>query len=816
MRIASYTTVALGMVAKADQMTDPHLDSNRGIPKITYLSDPTPSDRLCVLVGDGWDPTAPQLQLSLLADGEPGLPGAKLEAKALKWSAARIVSSVEPQCLTFLLPPGRNGMWVVRAMNGDRAGEPMLMNGACPEWLSTERAHPGSTVRAIGRGLASLDLYPEGSPDAPRSYGGYVDRHRVQVALCSRGRKFVMAEVVKASSYDVHFRLPDDLPLGDYQVFLHNGHGGTLGWSVPLSLTVDAAAPWPTTVFNAKDYGAKGDDTTDETAALQSALDAAEANGGGVVLLPPGKYRFLGSLKMPRRTVLRGADRARVWLYLPQGTNSHDSAGGTAEQGMAIPAFIHGEGDFGVENLNILAVYSPLIIAAPYSPKPSTQAGWDTALATDHYAENVFVRNCRLVHEPTYDYHTRRPDDPLLAGERLLKESRFWHFAAVALRGDHMEVTDCDIKGAGMAVAFVGTRHGLIARNTLRVGSSANCYSLQPTERPWEKIIIEDNTFTIASNLNHSGAWMHRMGRHTYIARNHMHPLFWVCDCESLLFHLQGDKLTCEVAGAGETSIAFDKARIAALRGRTKQAQQYIDESGALKPGVLNGFTAIIVHGPGLGQLRRITDNTTDTIAVDRPWTVQPRAGCTVALCQLSPFIGIRLIDNIVEDGGTGIHFWGCAFESIMDGNRIYRNGINIEDLSSLYRPGGGDFWEFAGCYANQMLHNVVASEGIRAGVAGLYFGARYPDLPAVTGAVGFVARGNVVEKETKLIAEPAKSMPGAFNYLGVVLERNVCRDSAVGIQLGDGVEAVLRGNSFSNVDRPVREAGGHVTHVDD
>ena len=515
-----------------------------------------------MLVGDGWNPAAPKLQLSLLPDGESGLPGAKLEAKALEWSAARVVSSAEAQCLTFLLPPGRNGMWAVRAINGDRVGEPTLMNGACPEWLSADGACPGSTVRVIGRGLVSLDLYPEGPPDAPTSYGGYIEGHRAKVALRSEAGKIVMAKVIKASSYDLHFRVPDALPLGDYQLFLHNGHGGPLGWSAPLALQVEAAAPWPATVFNAKDYGAKGNDSSDETAAVQAALDAAEANGGGVVLLPPGKYRFLGLLKTPRRTVLRGADRARVWLYLPQGTQSDDPAGGTPEQGMAIPAFIHGDNDFGVENLNILAVYSPLVIAAPFRELPAAKAGWDTALATDRYAENVFVRNCRIVHEPTYDYHSRRADDPLLAPERLVKESRFWHFAAVALRGDHMEVTDCDIKGAGMGVVFLGTRHGLIARNTLRVGSSANCYSLQPTDRPWEKIIVEDNSFTIASNINHSGAWMHRMGSHTYIARNHMHPIFWVCDCESLLFHLQGDKLTCEVARAKATSITFDRAAL--------------------------------------------------------------------------------------------------------------------------------------------------------------------------------------------------------------------------------------------------------------
>ena len=141
-------------------------------------------------------------------------------------SPARIVSFAEPQVLTFLLPPGRNGIWAARAINGDSASGPTLINRACPEWLSTDRAHAGSVVRAMGRGMVSLDLYPEGPPDAPTSYGGHVDRHHVQVALARRGSNFVKAEVVKASSYDVHFRLPARLPVGDYDVYLHNVMAG--------------------------------------------------------------------------------------------------------------------------------------------------------------------------------------------------------------------------------------------------------------------------------------------------------------------------------------------------------------------------------------------------------------------------------------------------------------------------------------------------------------------------------------------------------------------------------------------------------------
>jgi polygalacturonase len=44
------------------------------------------------------------------------------------------------------------------------------------------------------------------------------------------------------------------------------------------------------TYFDVRTYGAKGDGAVKDTAAVQAAMDAAAKQGGGTVLLPPGKY----------------------------------------------------------------------------------------------------------------------------------------------------------------------------------------------------------------------------------------------------------------------------------------------------------------------------------------------------------------------------------------------------------------------------------------------------------------------------------------------------------------------------------------------
>ncbi|MFC5530691.1 glycosyl hydrolase family 28-related protein [Cohnella yongneupensis] len=54
-------------------------------------------------------------------------------------------------------------------------------------------------------------------------------------------------------------------------------------------------------------FNAKNDGNSDNTAAIQSALDKAEADGGGVVFLPPGKYKVLGHLTVPTGVELKGS-----------------------------------------------------------------------------------------------------------------------------------------------------------------------------------------------------------------------------------------------------------------------------------------------------------------------------------------------------------------------------------------------------------------------------------------------------------------------------------------------------------------------------
>ena len=58
------------------------------------------------------------------------------------------------------------------------------------------------------------------------------------------------------------------------------------------------------TVYNVRHFGAAGDGTTDDTTAIQAALDASYAAGRGLVVIPPGSYRLTTYLTVRSYTTI--------------------------------------------------------------------------------------------------------------------------------------------------------------------------------------------------------------------------------------------------------------------------------------------------------------------------------------------------------------------------------------------------------------------------------------------------------------------------------------------------------------------------------
>jgi polygalacturonase len=75
--------------------------------------------------------------------------------------------------------------------------------------------------------------------------------------------------------------------------------------------------------FNVRDYGATGNGSTNDTAAINSAINDANSKGGGVVEFPAGNYKSASSIHL----------KSNVTLQLDAGSTIMGASGATTTTG---------------------------------------------------------------------------------------------------------------------------------------------------------------------------------------------------------------------------------------------------------------------------------------------------------------------------------------------------------------------------------------------------------------------------------------------------------------------------------------------------
>jgi hypothetical protein len=132
-------------------------------------------------------------------------------------------------------------------------------------------------------------------------------------------------------------------------------------------------------------YGATGKGTVDDTAAIQAALNAAGANGGGVVLLPRGNYLISSHLVVPAQTSLVGVWRAVTAFSQNLGTTLLAVEGAGATSGVPFIT-LHGDNST-LEGVTIF--YPKQVTNNPPTPYPWTIGGGG--------GNNITIQNVLMV-----------------------------------------------------------------------------------------------------------------------------------------------------------------------------------------------------------------------------------------------------------------------------------------------------------------------------------------------------------------------------------------------------------------------------------
>jgi hypothetical protein len=261
-------------------------------------------------------------------------------------------------------------------------------------------------------------------------------------------------------------------------------------------------------VFNVMDYGAKGENVTDDTAGWQAALNAAGAAGGpvgnnvgAIVFGPKGRYRITGTLTVPQNVTVMGAGHGADLSYNPP---TILDAGG-----LAAPIFTGSASGLTIQDL---ALYGRNASGAK-GIYGTGGAGWlirdvvfngfgDQALhmtaGVSHRIENCSAQNCLLVRTGRASYvgvFDIASTDTYIHGCEITassigNESGNGYICALAIRGDNSFIgpgMQCEISETGVYVdpgissgagcTFIGVRSDLNYCHGYLVAGSWNSFS---------------------------------------------------------------------------------------------------------------------------------------------------------------------------------------------------------------------------------------------------------------------------------------------------------------------------------------------------
>ncbi|HSI34180.1 MAG TPA: glycosyl hydrolase family 28-related protein, partial [Tepidisphaeraceae bacterium] len=121
----------------------------------------------------------------------------------------------------------------------------------------------------------------------------------------------------------------------------------------------EAPIPSPAVTANVRDFGAKGDGTTDDTAAFRAAIDKTDA---GAILIPAGRYLLTDVIDVRKpNLVLRGAGPDKTTLYFPKELEDVRPNPGQTTSGRPTSnyswsgGFVWVRGDYGSKDLAAVA-----------------------------------------------------------------------------------------------------------------------------------------------------------------------------------------------------------------------------------------------------------------------------------------------------------------------------------------------------------------------------------------------------------------------------------------------------------------------------
>gem|GEM_PF-1383492 len=751
--------------------------ADSGVPLVIWHSQPVRPGQAVLVYGDGLSTARVQVRrMEDLAAGQPG--GGMAEADPNQTAGVDLVP-IQPRdrALKVVLPEGEApGVFSMTVAAGDRR-QSLLVNAPQPWWVRGAQrleAAPGDEIRVFGLGLGwegarePLAGRPPGTP-------------KTRVVLV--GGSVVELPVSESDLYSARAALPGDLIPGEYVVWVHNGCGGPLAWGrCPEKLSVARAVPWPDREYNVLHFGARGDGVEDDTPSVQRALDAAGSDGGGVVWIPSGQYRFNRPLRIPRRVLVRGAGRDRTLLHW---SNRHFAR---------LRGIVHGEAQFGIEDLTIWYVGAERGIEnmAEVEGKSLYSAAnrppwWEQG---DIVLRRLVIRWSPYAARPGWG----QLSDTIEITRQLNFESLDAAGTGVAvwLCGRDIRIEDCDIYSGGFPLLLAFMSDGSLVRNNiLHTGRGGLVWAQRG-----RKVIWENNQMLGADNMSRAG-WSTKA--HPYYDQVYFRG-------NTVAFAQAADY---EIVGSDGASPVY-YGGISAAEGTSVRLSRSV-RSWPFEPA---GHLAFVLAGRGKGQARSVQAGGTNSIVVDRPWSIP---------LDDTSLLGINhslrqwlMVGNRIADGDS-MQMYGLNHEVVFAENQLERVGGSSEAalrfLAFQHTSDGPEAAEpsfFSQMLGNRLIAPRFDMRRFESGTAAIELSGGDVDslgrteTPCLMNAA--VLRGNEV-RGGKILISVGNQLP--YRAEDILIEDNRISDAPEGIDIGGRTAGVLlRGNRLTGVRRPLVGAG--------
>jgi hypothetical protein len=674
-----------------------------------------------------------------------------------------------------LRPAGLFSVWVrnERGLSPQR----LIMNAPRPRWLSEREAWPGQTVRLVGVNFAASE------------FGGK-DQTRVRLFPESAGKPVEMP-IVACSPFDVRAQVPN-VPPARYAVQVSNTSGRVWIRLPDETLTVVAKGEDPLGLgvswagdfhwqqrFSVADYR---QGAGDDTAAIQAAINAAQAAGGGVAFIPAGEYTITG-LKLPQGVVLLGEDQQRTILnYNGKGQPAVNSSSPDGLQGIA---------RFTIRATSGEALPDIFIVLG----QQWGDAAHDGTVRT---ATRLFAR------EVSVDYDLKTPNVPGHRGLGLLMIGK-----------ERGLIDKCSFSGYYASPHLVYLNDYFTCRDTLMEFSNGVLAT------GTSHCMLENNH--IIGHRENVPDEAHNPGDiHGLFARDHLYAVGNLI--EGMGVH-EGEAICVENPGGAAT---YGKVLSAnGLQMRLESAVPFDWAKFDYRKSYYSRWCVVIVAGRGLGQFRRVTACQNGEVTVDRLWDVVPDISSRFSL--ILPNDDVIMTRNTARDCTKGFWFYG----NVLDGVAADNVSENSEgDFANSYHTPGG---VYSMVYFIRMAREKIRGVSPRSHHAGVGFSTSRTSLFTYYGvhSFGLEIRDNDITGVPDAKPSAGSECPvisglfGVFysgyegspgcDRVGSLFAGNRLRDLQVGITLGrDNCGTVLTGNTFTNVVRRLEDrASKHLVNED-